>query len=38
MKNHKLSLKFLKKADQDIIVLEKLGNDDVAEEILGFHA
>jgi len=39
MKNRKLAEKFLRKAEQDMTVLEKWRQDpDIAEEILGFHA
>jgi HEPN domain-containing protein len=39
MKNLKLAKKFLRKADQDMTVLEKWRQDpDIAGEILGFHA
>ena len=39
MKNRKLAEKFLRKATQDMIVLEKWRQDpDIADEILGFHA
>ena len=39
MKQRKLAEKFLRKADQDILVLEKWRSDpDIADEILGFHA
>jgi HEPN domain-containing protein len=39
MKNRKLAEKFLRKADQDMVVLEKWRQDpDIADEILGFHA
>lgn len=39
MKNRKLAEKFLRKADQDMTVLEKWQQDpDIADEILGFHA
>lgn len=39
MKNRKLAEKFLKKADQDMTVLEKWRQDsEIADEILGFHA
>jgi len=39
MRSLKLAENFLRKADQDMLVLEKLRFDpDVAEEILGFHA
>lgn len=39
MKNRKLAEKFLRKADQDMTVLEKWRQDpDIAGEILGFHA
>jgi HEPN domain-containing protein len=39
MKNRKLAEKFLRKADQDMVVLKKWRQDpDIADEILGFHA
>ncbi len=39
MTQRKLAQKLLLKADQDIIILEKLKSDpDIAVEILGFHA
>lgn len=39
MKNRKLAEKFLRKANQDMVVLEKWRQDpDIADEILGFHA
>jgi HEPN domain-containing protein len=39
MKNRKLAEKFLRKANQDMTVLEKWRQDpDITDEILGFHA
>jgi HEPN domain-containing protein len=39
MSHRKLSQKLLRKADQDIVVVEKWHSDsDVSDEILGFHA
>jgi HEPN domain-containing protein len=39
MKNRKIAEKFLRKADQDMIVFEKWRHDpEIADEILGFHA
>jgi HEPN domain-containing protein len=39
MTHRKLTKKFLLKADQDLVVLEKFKSDpDIATEILGFHA
>lgn len=39
MRNRKLAEKLLRKADQDMIVLEKWCSDtEIADEILGFHA
>ncbi len=39
MRNRKLAEKFLRKANQDMTVIEKwLHDPDIADEILGFHA
>jgi HEPN domain-containing protein len=39
MSHRKLAQKLLRKADQDIVVVEKWHSDsDVSDEILGFHA